>query len=484
MPRDGHESYVVPLPEGSPSGLWPEEMHAAYWAAVQSVTRGLIHVDEHGVGGPVRIQFGPYTLLDLGVPNVGTGTIRYPILGGLLAARGPAPLRLRGGGELVLRRSHDSVEIDVMDFSPALPDPVYKLQQFSHQLVSHRYTRFVERRVQRSRRAPADVPGWRGRRAVVLGATGTVGHRLCWRLAQTGADVVAVSRSGHVPYEQAAEHGVHAVGADLADLPDGLFAEGDVVYHLVHRMGDTESWETEDAAIAEAVGRAAARAGVERIVYLGAPRATRRSPSRHLRSRALVGDLLADSGVPTIIIGAPIVVAHDSASFGITMALARKLPVMITPKWVTSRSNPVYVWDAVEALARLPRAIPTGESFRSDIGGADVVTYRELIEACARALGSALAVLPVPALSPRLSSRWIGLFSSQPKPLVRALVEGMRSDSLALDQEAWLAIGLRPTPLEHAVDRAVLGLDRILAPTIEDYPEPTEATRPGIPVRR
>jgi uncharacterized protein YbjT (DUF2867 family) len=264
-------------------------------------------------------------------------------------------------------------------------------------------------------------------RCLVTGATGYIGGRLAPRLLEVGHQVRCLTRSADrlrdVPWAARADvvEGDLTDGSGLEDAFDGV----DVAYYLVHSLGAPDFGER-DRQAARTFARAAARAGVRRIVYLGGPAVAGDDVSAHLRSRAEVGEILAAGGVPTVTLRAAVVIGSGSASFEMLRHLTERLPAMVTPRWVRNRIQPIAVRDVLHYLVGWADA--PGEVSRSfDIGGPDVLTYAEMMRRYARIAGlRPRLIVPVRTLSPWLSSHWVGLVTPVPgaiaKPLVGSLV--------------------------------------------------------------
>ncbi|MBF9069134.1 SDR family oxidoreductase [Streptacidiphilus fuscans] len=273
----------------------------------------------------------------------------------------------------------------------------------------------------------------RGDLCLVTGATGYVGGRLVRELLAAGQRVRCLSRDPGQLRDQPWAREVDCVRADLSD-PASLAAaldDVDVAYYLVHSLGSGPAFERTEAAAARHFAKAAADAGTRRIVYLGGllPRGVPRDRlSPHLRSRARVGEILVGSPVPTAELRAAVVLGSGSASFEMLRYLTERLPVMVTPRWVRTRIQPIAVRDVLRylvAAAQLPPEV--NRSF--DIGGPDVLTYREMMLRYASAAGlRARVILPVPVLTPALSSHWVGLVTPVPRSLARPLVESLRHE--------------------------------------------------------
>jgi uncharacterized protein YbjT (DUF2867 family) len=286
-------------------------------------------------------------------------------------------------------------------------------------------------------------------RVVVLGATGVIGRALLPRLAEEH-QVVAVSRSRREP-----EDGVEWAQADAvsgAGLDDALVGT-DVAYHLVHSLGSRD-YERQDRAAAENVSRAAAAAGVKQIVYLGGLGGDDRDASAHLRSRRETGERLAADGVPVTTLRAAIVIGKDSAAFETILGLVKRLPVMITPSWVSTPTQPIALDDIAAYLAGVAGMPETlGEAF--DAGGPEVMTYRQMIERIAALLGRRPRIVEVPVLTPALSALWLELVTPVRSSVARPLVEGLRNPTIAREQRLRELVPLELTPFDAAARKAL-----------------------------
>jgi uncharacterized protein YbjT (DUF2867 family) len=295
---------------------------------------------------------------------------------------------------------------------------------------------------------------------LVTGATGYIGGRLAPRLLEAGHEVLSLSRSPErlrdMPWARQAE----IVRGDLAD-PASLVAAFDgieVAYFLMHSLGRPD-FEALDRQAARNFAAAARAAGVRRIVYLGGPETPPGDrPSPHLRSRAEVARILLESGVPTAVLRAPVIIGSGSASFEMLRYLTERLPVMVTPRWVTNRIQPIAVRDVLRYLitaATLPPDVNRG----FDIGGADVLTYGEMMRRYARVAGlRPRRIVPLRPLSPWLSAHWVGLITPVPNAIARPLVASLVHEAIAHehDLDAYVADGSRPIGFDEAV-RLALG---------------------------
>jgi uncharacterized protein YbjT (DUF2867 family) len=286
-------------------------------------------------------------------------------------------------------------------------------------------------------------------RVVVLGATGVIGRALLPRLAEEH-QVVAVSRSRREPedgVEWAQADAVSGVGLD--DALEGV----DVAYHLVHSLGSRD-YERQDRAASGNVSRAAAAAGVKQIVYLGGLGGDDRDASAHLRSRRETGERLAADGVPVTTLRAAIVIGKDSAAFETILGLVKRLPVMITPSWVSTPTQPIALDDIAAYLAGVAGKPETlGEAF--DAGGPEVMTYRQMIERIAALLDRRPRIVEVPVLTPALSALWLELVTPVRSSVARPLVEGLRNPTIAREERLREVVPIELTPFDAAARKAL-----------------------------
>ncbi|MFE6866354.1 SDR family oxidoreductase [Kitasatospora sp. NPDC057692] len=277
----------------------------------------------------------------------------------------------------------------------------------------------------------ADPAPPRAPRCLVTGATGYIGGRLVPELLDAGYGVRCLVRNPDRLRDHPWRGRVEVAAGDVTrpESLDGAFTGIDTAYYLVHALGTGPGFEATDRAAAAAFGQAAALAGVRRIVYLGglAPAgvpAGRLSP--HLRSRVEVGRVLRDSGVPTAELRAAVIIGSGSASFEMLRYLTERLPVMVTPRWVETRIQPIAVRDVLRLLVGAA-GLPPEVNRAFDIGGPEVLTYRRMMERYAAVAGlPRRLILAVPVLTPRLSSLWVGLVTPVPGSIARPLVESLR----------------------------------------------------------
>ncbi|MBA3406607.1 MAG: NAD(P)H-binding protein [Solirubrobacterales bacterium] len=263
---------------------------------------------------------------------------------------------------------------------------------------------------------------------LLTGASGYVGSHLLDELLRRGRSVRALMREpapGRLPAQVDARKGDAVAGTGLAEALDGCRT----AYYLIHSMGsgsgDAAGFARRDREAAVNFGEAARDAGVERVIYLGG--LGDETTSEHLRSRHEVGELLRQRVPGLVYVRAAMVIGAGSASFEMLRHLTRRLPVMITPRWLNTRSQPVAIVDVARALAALAELEEVPAEVQ--LGGADVLSYREMIGRTASVMGRrGPLVMPVPLLTPRLSSHWVALVTPVDIGLVRPLIDGLKEE--------------------------------------------------------
>jgi uncharacterized protein YbjT (DUF2867 family) len=281
-------------------------------------------------------------------------------------------------------------------------------------------------------------------RILLTGATGAIGSRLLPRLLEDGP-VRCLVRD---PAAARLPAGAEVVTGDvLRDTGlDAALADVEVAYYLVHSMGGDGDFAARDRRAAAAFAAAARRAGVRRVIYLGGLRASSEEGSAHLRSREEVGRILAEAAPEPVHARAAMVIGAASASFTMLTELVRRLPAMVGPKWIDTRTQPIAESDVTAALAAL--AVHAGPPADVELGGADILTYREMMRRFAVLDGRRPPlVVPVPVLTPRLSSYWVGFVTSVDAGLARPLVDGLSEELLVR------------TPPPPGINDAPLGFD-------------------------
>jgi len=294
---------------------------------------------------------------------------------------------------------------------------------------------------------------------LVVGASGYVGSRLVPLLHERGHDLVLTSRDVRALAGRFPE--AHLVASDLLDASTlAAPLEGvEVAYYLAHSMGAGEHGFAErDRRAARNFAQAARQAGVARIIYLGGLGDDAAGLSHHLASRHETGAELAAHGVPVTEFRAAVIIGSGSASFEILRHLTERLPVMITPRWVETRCQPIGIRDVLDYLvATLDHPEITGVA---EIGGPDVLSYGDMMRVYARLRGLRRLMIPVPVLTPRLSSYWVSLVSPVPSGIARPLIEGLRNEVIVTHPGPARAFGLTPLPYADALARAIDRTDR------------------------
>ncbi|RFU85482.1 SDR family NAD(P)-dependent oxidoreductase [Streptomyces triticagri] len=280
----------------------------------------------------------------------------------------------------------------------------------------------------------------RPRHCLVTGATGYIGGRLVPELLDAGHRVRCLARTPDKLRDQPWAGDVEIVRGDVTDPPSVAAALRDIdcAYYLVHALGGGRGFEETDRTAARIFGEQARAQSVRRIVYLGGLTPTDRPDSTlspHLRSRAEVGRILLDSGVPTAVLRAAVIVGSGSASFEMLRYLTERLPVMVTPSWVRTRIQPIAVRDVLRYLVGCA-ALPDDVHRTFDIGGPDVITYADMMRTYATVAGLPhRLILPVPVLTPGLSSHWIGLVTPVPSAIARPLAESLRYEVVCREHD-------------------------------------------------
>jgi len=318
-------------------------------------------------------------------------------------------------------------------------------------------------------------------RSLVTGATGYIGGRLVPELLDAGHDVRVLVRQEDKARAHDWADAVEIAVGDATDADDVRSAlnDVDVAYYLLHSIGTGGDFAETERSIASTFAEAAADAGVQRIVYLGGMVPEDEELSEHLRSREQVGDVLLESGVPTAVLQAGVVIGSGSASFEMLRYLTERLPVMVTPRWVHSRIQPIAIRDVLRYLVGCAD-LPADVNRRFDVGGPDVLTYLEMMQGYAKVAGlPRRRVLPVPVLSPWLSSHWVGLITPVPAGLARPLVESLRNTVVASEDDIKQYVPDPPDGLigyERSVELALTKIRNLDVPT-----RWSSASTPGAP---
>lgn len=303
------------------------------------------------------------------------------------------------------------------------------------------------------------------RRILIAGATGYVGGRLLRMLQDQGECVRCLARRPEVLANRVGPR-TQVVQADLSN-PGSLAPEFegiDVAYYLVHSLGNESNFELEEERTARHFAVEARNAGVRRIIYLGGLCDDKAPPSSHMRSRLRVGEVLRSSGVETIEFRASIIIGSGSVSFEIIRALVQRLPVMITPRWVSVKAQPIAIQDVLAYLiAALDLEAASHRVY--EIGGADRMSYVDLMREYGRVVGLRRFFIPVPVLTPWLSSLWLGLVTPVFASIGRKLVESITTPSVVLRTDALDDFAVCPMGVHEAIVLALRNEDEQFSET-------------------
>jgi uncharacterized protein YbjT (DUF2867 family) len=317
---------------------------------------------------------------------------------------------------------------------------------------------------------------------LVTGATGYIGSRLAPRLLEAGHEVRCLSRD---PANLARQPWIARVEVATGDALDPVSLERsaagcEAAFYLIHAMGGGPGFDERDRAAALNFADAAGKAGLRRVVYLGGlgPETGRLSP--HLRSRHEVGRLLATGTTPVTEVRAAVIVGAGSLSFEMLRGLTEVLPVMTTPRWVRTSCQPIAIQDVLHYLVS---AIADGEPISRilEIGGPEVLTYEQMIRTYAREVGLHRLIIPVPVLSPALSSLWVGLVTPLPTSVARPLVESLRHEVVTHDATAHHLFPHELMPFREALRLALSNPPTVASASATDPLSPLSQLSPGDP---
>jgi uncharacterized protein YbjT (DUF2867 family) len=300
-----------------------------------------------------------------------------------------------------------------------------------------------------------DIPEGGAKNILLTGATGYVGGRLLRELEERGHRVRCLTRRPERLRSRIAGD-TEIVQGDVLD-PDSLataFRDIDVAYYLVHSMGSKAAFEEPDRQAAINFSNAAREAGVGRIIYLGGLSARSQALSAHLRSRQEVGRILRESGVPAIEFQASIIIGSGSLSFELIRNLVERLPIMITPTWVRVLAQPIFIDDVLRYLVGAID-IPLAASRVYEIGGADVTSYSGIMEEYSRHRGLKRLMIPLPFLTPWLSSLWLNLITPVYARIGRKLIDSIRYPTIVEKNDAPADFGIRPIGIREAIGRVL-----------------------------
>lgn len=289
---------------------------------------------------------------------------------------------------------------------------------------------------------------------LITGANGFIGSRLARELCAKGLPVRCMARH---PESSRFPESAEVVAADLL-MPLSLqpALKGiETAYYLVHSMaGGRAGFERRDREAALNFVTAAEKAGVRRVIYLGGLGETGGGLSEHLKSRLEVAEIIRSGSFATTFLRAAVIIGAGGASFELVRGLVNRLPVMITPRWVSTRSQPIAVNDVISYLTGcLDDERTAGRTF--DIGGPDIITYRDMMLRFAAIQGKRLWIIPVPVLTPKLSSYWVALFSPVPPSVSMPLIEGLANEVICREQSIRELMPFRLTPYDEAIRNAL-----------------------------
>ena len=298
-------------------------------------------------------------------------------------------------------------------------------------------------------------------RVLVTGATGYVGGRLVPRLLERGFSVRCLVRDRDRLRGRRWERDVEVVVGDALDYESLVpaLAGVDIAYYLIHSLASGMDFASRDRTAADNFGRAAAQQGVDRIIYLGGIKPKGSRESKHLKSRIETGEYLAAGGVPVTELRAAVVVGSGSLSFELIRYLTERVPFMLCPRWVKTRTQPIAIRTVLEYLLAAP-VTPESTGRVIEIGGDDILTYEQMFKIYAEIRGLNRVIINVPVLSPRLSSLWVGLVTPISTTIARPLIEGLDNEVVLTDSTARSMFDIKPLTYAEAVRRALRRFDQ------------------------
>ncbi len=455
-----------------PTATSAESIADAYWTSLQRSLGGIVRAEGDALG-PIKLVIAKtgVTILAFDVATIeevaGGIEVVLPIIGGSACSGAAGQLRL------IARVEGDGVHLGVVvdGYRPRfehlriktflIAAPYTLGQHFVHGWVTKRSLRSIARVIDPIPVAPPplDTAGrLTGLRVGVVGASGYVGRRLIPALRDEGAKVRAISRRPNADLELV--EGIEVAQGDALDRAslDRVFEGLDVVYWLVHSMGAGGDFAELDRQAARNAAGAAEAAGVKQIIYVSGLGDSDPELSHHLQSRHETGAIISEGSVPVTTLRAAMVIGQHSASFQMMRDLVHRLPAMVTPRWVTTRSQPIAFADLRDYLVGVC-ALPAAYGRVLDVGGPDILTFQEMMERTAVLAGRRKPfILPVPVLSPSLSSLWCGLVTDVDTNIARPLVEGLRNETICLNDDILELVPKERMSFDDAVRRALQGV--------------------------
>ncbi|MEQ1679709.1 MAG: SDR family oxidoreductase [Nitrospira sp.] len=310
---------------------------------------------------------------------------------------------------------------------------------------------------------PAATPGTS--LILLTGASGYIGGRLLPSLENQGYRLRCLARRPEI-LKPKVSPSTEVVAGDVLDRAslDNAFCGVDVAYYMVHSMSSTGSFEETDRQAARNFSEAAKAAGVKGLIYVGGLGSDEEELSAHLRSRHEVGDILRQSGLPVCEFRASAVIGSGSASFELVRALVERLPIMLTPRWVKGKAQPIGIDDLLDYLIEALQ-IPLSQYRIYEVGGADKVSYADMMRAYGRQRGLKPLIIPVPVLTPWLSALWLGLITPLYARIGRAIIESIVHVTVVRDNAALTTFSVRPMGIDEAMHRALVREERHFSET-------------------
>jgi uncharacterized protein YbjT (DUF2867 family) len=289
-------------------------------------------------------------------------------------------------------------------------------------------------------------------RILICGATGYVGSRLMKNLLEHGHFVRCLARNPEYIDQRIPTKNLETIRGDLLDSNSlsTIFDDIDIVYYLVHSLAAPDNFMNKEYECAQNIIRGIGSSNVKRIIYLGGLGTSTKMLSSHLKSRKKVGEILRSSNVKCVELQASVIIGSGSFSYEIMRSLVERLPIMLTPKWVSSLSQPIWIGDVITYLYQ-SMEIDINTSVVIEIGGPDQVTYKELMALYAKIINKKRIMISVPFLTPNLSSKWLGLVTPVYARVGKKLIESLKSDSIIKNPSSMRIFNIFPLGVEKSL---------------------------------